>query len=139
MRPSILLVEDNDADIRLMKEALAEAQVEADLIIERDGADGLDRLSAAADEHALPDLVVTNINMPRVDGCELTDLIRKDPRLNHLRVLVISTSDRDEDRYRCRRADAFWGKGFTWDEAVDLARQIGSMVAEPAQVDDGGS
>jgi two-component system sensor histidine kinase and response regulator WspE len=52
------------------------------------------------------DLVVTDVDMPRLDGIELTRLIRKDPRLRLLPVMIVSYKDREEDRARGLEAGA---------------------------------
>jgi two-component system response regulator len=110
---SILLVEDNPADVKIMQRALALAEARTELVIVRDGQEALDYLlrqgpyapEAAAEGSVpalpgpwrIPDLVVLDLNLPRLTGIELLKQIRTSPRLCLLPVVVLSTSRRPED------------------------------------------
>jgi two-component system, chemotaxis family, sensor histidine kinase and response regulator WspE len=76
------------------------------------------------------DLVVTDIDMPRMDGIELVGLIRKDPNLKSLPVMIVSYKDRDEDRRRGldAGADYFLTKGSFHDET--LVRAVVDLIGE---------
>jgi two-component system sensor histidine kinase and response regulator WspE len=66
------------------------------------------------------DLIVTDVDMPRMDGIELVTLIRKDPRLQSMHVMVVSYKDRAEDRQRGldAGADYYLGKSSFHDDAL---------------------
>ena len=80
--------------------------------------DGMDGWNAVRTGHF--DLVVTDIDMPRMDGIELVSLINKDPNLKSLPVMVVSYKDRDEDRQRGLDAGAahYLTKGSFHDETL---------------------
>lgn len=95
----ILLVEDNAADIRLTQEALRDAKVLNDLHVVRDGVEALDFLHArGAHEGAVrPDLVILDLNLPRMDGKEVLAALKSDPDLRSIPVAVLTTSAQEED------------------------------------------
>jgi two-component system sensor histidine kinase and response regulator WspE len=76
------------------------------------------------------DLVVTDIDMPRLDGIELVTLIRKDSRLKTLPVMIVSYKDREEDRQRGLEAgaDYYLTKGSFHDET--LIRAVVDLIGE---------
>ena len=94
--------------------------------------DGMDGWNAVRTGHF--DLVVTDIDMPRMDGIELVTLINKDPNLKSVPVMIVSYKDRDEDRQRGLEAGAayYLTKGSFHDETllqavVDLIGEAGRM------------
>ena len=93
----ILLVEDNPDDVELTRIAFDEAKVANRLVVVRDGAEALDYLfarGAHADRNPddLPSIVLLDLNLPRVDGREVLQAIREDPRTRSLPVVVLTTS-----------------------------------------------
>jgi CheY-like chemotaxis protein len=98
-RPArILLVEDSVADAKLVELALEEAGSTSLLDRVEDGAEALDRFDAvAAGAVPRPDLVVLDINLPRVGGIDLLRRIKADPELRMIPVVVFSTSRSDVD------------------------------------------
>ncbi|MEI9946845.1 MAG: response regulator [Chitinophagaceae bacterium] len=89
----ILLVEDNEGDILLTREALKEARIKNEIRVAMDGQEALDILSG--DE--LPDLILLDINLPKIDGLEVLATIKKDDRLKRIPVIVLSTSSAESD------------------------------------------
>ena len=90
----ILLVEDIRADAILLREALIDEGLGDELTFASDGAEALDVLRGGG---TLPQLILLDLNLPRVDGREVLDGIRTDPRLQGLPVVVLSTSDSPAD------------------------------------------
>jgi two-component system response regulator len=93
----ILLVEDNPDDVELTRIAFEEAKVANLLQVVNDGAEALDYLfargkHAGRDPANLPSLVLLDLNLPRVDGREVLQAIREDPRTRSLPVVVLTTS-----------------------------------------------
>ena len=80
--------------------------------------DGMDGWNAVRAGHY--DLVITDVDMPRMDGIELATLIKKDPRLKSLPVMIVSYKDREEDRLRGLEAgaDYYLTKGSFHDETL---------------------
>jgi CheY-like chemotaxis protein len=104
MKPmhAILLVEDNPADIKITERALRESDLAVDLIVLRDGQEALDyllRRGTYADDPdwRSPDLILLDLNLPRVSGQEVLARIRAQHELNTVPVIVLTTSHRDED------------------------------------------
>jgi CheY-like chemotaxis protein len=85
----ILLVEDISSDALLLYEALRDAGLGEDLVLAHDGQEALDLLHGGT---PLPQLVLLDLNLPRVSGRQVLDEIRGDPRLHDLPVVVLTTS-----------------------------------------------
>lgn len=99
---AILLVEDNPADIQITRRALRDSALPVDLIVVRDGQEAVDYLlRQAAYAHRAdwrrPDLILLDLNLPRVTGREVLQHIRSSPTLHLVPVVVLSTSKRMED------------------------------------------
>jgi two-component system response regulator len=104
MKPihAILLVEDNPADIEITRRALRESATPVELRVVRDGQEAVDyllRQGAHAQDPAwrLPDLVLLDLNLPRLDGREVLERIRATPQFRSVPVIVLTTSRRPED------------------------------------------
>ncbi len=80
---------------------------------------------------APPQLVITDLDMPRMDGVELASLIKKDPHLHSLPVMIVSYKEREEDRLRGLEAgaDYYLTKGSFHDEA--LLEAVIDLIGEP--------
>lgn len=97
----MLLVEDNEADIRLTQIALKQAKLDNRLHVVRDGEQALDFLNkrGAYVDAVSPDLVLLDLNLPKVNGAEVLKEIRADKSLKALPVVILTTSDADQDIY----------------------------------------
>lgn len=95
----ILLVEDNAADIRLTKEALRDAKVLNELHVARDGVEAMDFLHARGDREGAPrpDLVILDLNLPRMNGKEVLAQMKSDSGLRSIPVAVLTTSAAEID------------------------------------------
>lgn len=117
--PRILLIEDNPADARLVKECLCDQSPSAELMVAKDGEEGLRMLTEGMESRRpLPDIVLLDLNMPRMDGHEVLREIKQNPSLRSLPVVVL-TSSRYESDVR---------------KAYDL--QASSYVIKPGNLDD---
>jgi len=92
----ILLVEDNPADARLTREVFRECRIANRLRVARDGIEAMALLREPGSE-AMPDLILLDLNMPRMDGREVLDAIKQDQRLRTIPVVVLTTSDAEQD------------------------------------------
>jgi chemotaxis family two-component system response regulator Rcp1 len=100
VRPAeILLVEDNEGDVRLTMEALRDAKVVNHLNVTRDGVEATDFLYRRGPyAHApRPDLILLDLNLPRKDGREVLAEIKADADLRQIPVVVLTTSEAEED------------------------------------------
>ncbi len=98
----ILLVEDNFEHLRLTKYILRHNNVLGEVYVVRDGQEAIDYLqnkNQFADPVAnpRPDLILLDLNIPRINGREVLRLIKSDPVLKSISVVVLSSSDREED------------------------------------------
>jgi two-component system, chemotaxis family, response regulator Rcp1 len=96
---TILLVEDNRGDIRLIEEAFKSTGARCQVEAVRDGVEAMAYLRQQGDflDRSLPDLVLLDLNLPRKDGREVLAEIKADPGLKHLPVVVLTTSLNEED------------------------------------------
>lgn len=90
----ILLVEDSEGDVRLTREALKDAKVRNELHVACDGVEAMEYLGSAS---LLPDLILLDLNLPRMDGREVLTAIRSTERLKRIPVVVLTTSAAEED------------------------------------------
>lgn len=98
----LLLVEDNEDDIVLIEEAFAESKLMNVMFKVRDGDDALAylRQEGPYKHKRRPGLVLLDINMPKKNGFEVLQAIKADPLLQALPVVMLTTSDRDDDVVR---------------------------------------
>ena len=95
----ILLVEDNPGDVRLTKEAFKEGNIANRLHVVTDGRAALNFLYQRGDhtDAPQPDIILLDLNLPQMNGDEVLAEIREDEDLNHLPVIVLTSSDAEED------------------------------------------
>ena len=96
---NILLVEDNEGDILLTRDAFEESKVKTLINVARNGQEALDYLFKRGDftEVKKPDLILLDINIPIFDGHEVLQQIKKDPVLKKIPVIVLTTSSNEKD------------------------------------------
>jgi two-component system, chemotaxis family, response regulator Rcp1 len=96
---TILLVEDNLGDIRLIQEVLKENSLSHQLLTVRDGVAAMDFLLQRGEYSDVPrpDLIVLDLNLPKKDGREVLAEIKSNPQLKRIPVVVLSTSRNEED------------------------------------------
>lgn len=96
MKPiDILLVEDSEGDIVLTKKALARGKLNNNLHIARDGEEAINFLKSGESNH--PDLVLLDLNLPRVNGQEVLKFIKETESLKRIPVIILTTSEADQD------------------------------------------
>jgi CheY-like chemotaxis protein len=104
----VLLVEDNRYDIELTLHALQAAKIRNRVHVARDGADALDFLHRRGPHTNAPqpDLILLDLNLPKVDGREILEEIKRDERLGRIPVIVVTSSQAEEDIARSYRLHA---------------------------------
>ena len=122
----IMLIEDNVMDLRLTREALRELGLNYNLQLAYDGEQALTMLRAlkTATGQARPDLVLLDLNLPLCDGREVLTVIKNDPELASIPVLVLSTSRAGNDVVDCYRlhANSYMVKPLHFGDFVNLMR-----------------
>ncbi|MDR0233899.1 MAG: response regulator [Zoogloeaceae bacterium] len=98
----ILLVEDNPGDVRLILEALKESKVFASITVARDGIEAMNILYRRPphEEEPRPDLILLDLNLPRMDGREVLEIVKQSPELKYIPVVVLTTSSAEQDILR---------------------------------------
>jgi two-component system response regulator len=129
---SILLVEDNPNDELLTLDALSVNNVGNSVVVARDGAEALDYLFATGkyegrDIHDLPSVVLLDLKLPKVDGIEVLRRIRAEPITKLLPVVILTSSNQDEDRMSgySLGANSYVRKPVDFDEFIKAAGQLG--------------
>lgn len=131
----ILLVEDNPGDVRLTREAFKTADHEVSLHTVANGDDAVAYLRRSA-ASSLPDLVLLDLNLPGRHGCEVLEEMRNDPQLDHLPVIVLTSSKAEEDIIRCYDAsvNAYLTKPTAPDEFISLIDSIEEFWLRKAEL-----
>ena len=128
----ILLIEDNPDDVELTRIAFAEAGVDRQMVVVRDGAEALDYLftrgrHAGREGADLPAIVLLDLNLPKVDGREVLQAIRGDARTRALPVVVLTTSDEpfDVEATYALGVNSYIRKPVDFEQFVAVVKQIG--------------
>lgn len=99
----ILLVEDNEGDIFLTKEALENGKLYVELSVVRDGKEAIDFLKKEGNYATVkePDLLLLDLNLPKRNGFEVLQFIKQDTKLLNIPVIILSTSSSERDINKC--------------------------------------
>jgi two-component system, chemotaxis family, response regulator Rcp1 len=126
----LLVVEDSESDVELLREALSDSDPAVTLDVVRHGEDALSflRREGAFEDAQRPDLVVLDLNLPRMGGFEVLRALREDvdPRLRRLPVVVFTTSaaGSDVDRAYDLHASGFVTKPTAFEHYLDAVRTL---------------
>ena len=124
----ILLVEDDPGDVLMTREAFDDYKLRNQLHVVNDGADAMAflRQEGAFADKPRPDLVLLDLNLPRMDGREVLEAIKSDPELASIPVVVLTTSEAEDDVLRSYslHANAYVTKPVDFERFIDVVRQI---------------
>jgi CheY-like chemotaxis protein len=124
----ILLVEDDPGDVLMTTEALGRGKVLARIEVVDNGEDAVRyvRRQSPYERATSPDLILLDLNLPRLDGREVLANIKDDPSLRHIPVVVLTTSDAEEDVLRSYNlgANAYVTKPVDFEAFAAVVRQI---------------
>lgn len=128
----ILLVEDNPDDEALTLRAFKKNNIQNEVVVARDGAEALDYLFATGDYAGrdtsdLPQVVLLDLKLPKVDGLEVLRRIRADQGTKLLPVVILTSSKEDQDVIAGYQlgCNSYVRKPVSFDEFLDAARQLG--------------
>ncbi|BDZ43859.1 two-component system response regulator [Paraoerskovia sediminicola] len=124
----VLLVEDDPGDVLMTREAFEEHKVTNRLSVVSDGVSAMEFLRREG-EHAdapKPDLILLDLNLPRMDGREVLAALKDDEDLRTIPVVVLTTSEAEEDVVRsyALHANAYVTKPVDFERFIDVVRQI---------------
>ncbi|HVS95660.1 MAG TPA: response regulator [Puia sp.] len=137
----ILLVDDNEGDILLTREALDDARIVNKISIAYDGLDAIDFLREREGGADVPDLILLDINLPRMSGTEVLEVIKNDPGLKRIPVIMLTTSSAEKDILASynNHANCYITKPVDLDRFMDVVRTIEdfwiSIVKLPKAID----
>jgi CheY-like chemotaxis protein len=124
----ILLVEDDPGDVVLTKEALNGSKLTNVVHVAENGEQAMRflRREAPYEDAPRPDLILLDLNLPRMDGREVLAAIKDDPQLRRIPVVVLTTSEAEEDILRSYdlHANAYVTKPVHFDRFMDVVRQV---------------
>jgi len=130
--PHILVVEDNRADVFLIRESIQTAGLEAEIHVVHDGEKAI-RFFEQADKDPsapVPDLVILDINLPKKQGREVLDVMRRTCRSANAAVLVVTSSDSDRDREEmgALRVNAYFRKPSDYESFLELGELVKGLL-----------
>ena len=142
----VLLVEDNPAEQNLAKRSLQKGCVRCDLDIVSDGEQALDYMYRRGEYAHLkgkpfPDVILLDLNLPRIDGREVLETLKTHPQLKSIPIVILTTSKKEEDIVRSYElgCNSFLNKPVDMDDFIHILREFGSywfrLVVLPPQPD----
>lgn len=137
----ILLVEDNPGDVRLTRESLYDARVNNNMMV---ASDGLEAMACLRQEGkyaraARPDLILLDLNLPRMNGFEVLDAIKEDPNLKRIPVVVLTTSEAEQDIVQSYNlyANAYVTKPVDLEQFIKVIKSIEGFWLEIVKLPNG--
>ena len=128
---TILLVEDSADDELLTLRALKKNNIKNEIVVARDGVQALDYLlgdgNPTEHPHALPQVVLLDLKLPRIDGLEVLRRLRADERTKLLPVVILTSSNEERDRLSGYNlgANSYVRKPVDFEQFTEAARQLG--------------
>ncbi len=137
----ILLVEDNPGDVRLTQEALHDGKVRNHMIVVQDGEEAMEYLRhvGAYAQSAHPDLILLDLNLPKMNGFEVLEEIKNDPELRRIPVVVLTTSQAEQDIMQSYdlHANAYVSKPVNLEQFILVVKSIEDFWLEIVKLPSG--
>jgi len=124
----IVLAEDNDGDIFLVKRALKQSEVPFEIRVAHNGEDALLLMDDLSAHH--PDIIILDLNLPRLSGADVLSHIRANPKFNHTPVIILTSSDSIRDRTRALELGA--DRYFCKPSELSSFMELGNLIQEIA-------
>lgn len=129
---TILLVEDNQDDVKLTLRALARSRIANDVVVARGGVEALDYLFGTGrfdgrDTDTMPQVILLDLKMPRMDGLEVLRRIRSEEKTKLLPVVILTTSNEEKDRIESNSlfANSYIRKPVDFNQFAEAIQQLG--------------
>jgi len=124
----VLVVEDNANDVALIKRAFRQCELRPQAFYVQDGEEALDflRTTDGFEDVPRPDIMITNLNMPKIKGQELLEKMKADEGVSSIPVVILTMSERDEDILKAysHHAAGYFTKPVDKDQFVSLVQTI---------------
>ena len=124
----ILLVEDNPGDVRLTKEAFRDCKIKSNISVVIDGAEAIKflRNEGQFKDSVKPNLILLDLNLPKVNGIEVLKEIKSDPKLKMIPVIILTTSKAEDDIISTYNynANCYINKPVDWDGFFEIIKSI---------------
>ncbi|WP_193048020.1 response regulator [Mycolicibacterium baixiangningiae] len=137
----VLLIEDDPGDELITREAFEHNKISNTLHVAHDGQEGLDFLYRrnGYENAPRPDLILLDLNLPKYDGRQLLETVKSDADLNHIPVVVLTTSSAEEDILRSYKlhANAYVTKPVDLDQFMNAVRQIDEFFVQVVRLPQG--
>lgn len=131
----LLIIEDNPGDVRLLEEAFGELRANVKIQVARDGAEGIALVaSSTQNKDGSPDLILLDLNLPKISGHDVLVKIKSDPRTRHIPVIILTSSRAESDVKRAYQshANAYLRKPSTLEGLLNTARDVKNFWMETA-------
>jgi CheY-like chemotaxis protein len=139
----VLMVEDNPGDVRLTQEALREAKVRNNIYVVTDGVEALAflRRQGRYADVPRPDVILLDLNLPKKDGREVLAEIKADPNLGRIPVVVLTSSEAEEDILKAYNlhANAYVAKPVDLEKFIAVVKAIEDFWLEIVKLPADGS
>ena len=137
---NVLLVEDNEGDIELTERAFERGNLTATLSVTHNGAEAIEYLSRQGrfSDAVKPDLILLDLNMPRMGGHQFLEIVKQDEKLKSIPVIVLTSSSAPKDIRGCyeRHANCYILKPFDPLKFMDMIKQVEDFWANLVQLPD---
>lgn len=123
---TILIIDDNPGDIRLTQEILKSSKFSSTLVPIYNGEEAIVYLTKALANKTLPDLIILDLNLPRLNGIEVLQIIKADPALKLLPVVILTSSEAEYDIHKSyqNHANLYLTKPIDFDEYFKVVTNI---------------
>lgn len=128
----ILLVEDNPRDEALTRRALTKSNIVNEVVVARDGVEALDYLfgtgtHAGRDMTVMPQLILLDLKLPKLDGLQVLQRVRADERTKRLPVVIFTSSSEEEDMIKSYDlgANSYVRKPVDFEQFLEATKQLG--------------
>lgn len=135
----VLLVEDNEGDVRLIKEAFLESNIDKSFSVARDGEEALNFLykkGSYENNNIVPDIILLDINLPRKNGFEVLEKIKSDPNLKRIPVIMLSSSSSEDHIHKSYdlNVNVYVTKPVDFDEYIQVVKTIEAFWFDKAKL-----